>query len=220
MLVGIHLSGKGCLHGDVEVGDPQYVGIGIVMTVEQGEHHAHHVSGTGSAIDKRNDRLLTRRIPIRSAQGFELAIVVLRFQVNGVHRYREVDEETVAQLFLYHGRKLFHQQFLYTLQQSLQAGGGVYADDDRTEAARRRETQSTRRLADVCIAYLTVGYRLIVHPLSLKKHEVFRVSRAGMLQLYLPVEIHRLGCTVWHCPTTPAYMEDCFPVTCGKIQKT
>ena len=71
----------------------------------------------------------------------------------------------------------------------------------------------------VCIAYLTGGYRLIVHPLSLKKREVFRVSRAAMLQLYLPVEIHRLGCTVWHCPTMPAYMEDCFPVTCGKIQK-
>ena len=119
------------------------------MTVEQGEHHAHLVPGTGSAIDKRNDRLLTRHIPIRSTQGFEQAVVALRFQINGVHRYREFDEEAVALLFLYHCRKLFHQQFLHTLRQSLHARRGVYADDDRTEAARRRETQSTRRLADI-----------------------------------------------------------------------
>lgn len=119
------------------------------MTVEQGEHHAHHVPGTGSAIDKRNDRLLTRHIPIRSAQGFEQAVVVLRFQVNGVHRYREVDEEAVALFFLYHCRKLFHQQFLHTLRQSLHARRCVNADDDGSDTARRRETQSTRRRADI-----------------------------------------------------------------------
>ena len=28
-------------------------------------------------------------------------------------------------------------------------GGGVYADDDGADTARRRETQSTRRLADI-----------------------------------------------------------------------
>ena len=77
-----------------------------------------------------------------SAQGFKQAVVALRFQVNGAHRYREVDEEAVALFFLYHCRKLFHQQFLHTLRQSLHARRGVYADDDRTEAARRRETQS------------------------------------------------------------------------------
>ena len=35
-LVGGHLSGKGSLHGNVEVGNPQHVSIGIVVAVEQG----------------------------------------------------------------------------------------------------------------------------------------------------------------------------------------
>ena len=149
VLVGSHLSGKGCLHGDVEVGNPQYVGIGIVMTVEQGEHHTHHILDIGSSVYKRNDRLLAWHIPLRSAQCLQQTVVALGFQVNGAYRHREVDEEAVALFFLFHCRKLFHQQFLHTLRQSLHAGGGVNADNNRTDTARRRETQSTRRLADI-----------------------------------------------------------------------
>ena len=119
------------------------------MAVEQGEHHVHHILGTSASIDKGDDGLLARHIPLRGTQGFEQAVVTLRFQGDAAHRDGEVDKEAVTLLFLHHGRKLFNQQFLHTLGQSLHAGRGVDADDDGTDAARRRETQSTRRRADI-----------------------------------------------------------------------